>query len=124
MPGISSDFVLAEPLADEIGCSLHDVEKLLLPESLFPGYGRFDHVTHAVELVGLVKVCPPVGGILYDEVGVDISVGLLSLSDGIYNFFGFCLQLRVRSYRKRVSDCFQPLGDVAVLEDHSVEFSL
>ena len=81
-------------------------------------------MSHAVELVGFVKVGPFMIRILDDEVGVDVSVALLCLAYGLDDLLGFGLKRGIRSDRERISDCFQPLGHVAVLEHHPVELSL
>lgn len=52
----------------------------------------------------------------HDKVCIQIAVRLLNSSNQVDNFIRSCFQLRIRLHGQRVGDCFQPLGQITVLE--------
>ncbi len=124
--GDAVDFALlgADVGVDAGSDTLHYLQKAVLSCRLIIGNGRLHHMSGAVELVAFLEILPFVFRLLQDEVSVEISVRLLSLFNDGDDVVGPLLQLLIRMDDERVGNALKPLGDIAVLKDHAVEFPL
>ena len=106
-----------------VGVFAHDVQQRRLAGRLIIGDAGLDHMPGAVELVAFFQVLPFVFRLLDDEVGVQVAVRLLRAADQRDQLVRLPFQLCVRPQHQRIGRRFQPLGHVAVLEDHAVKFA-
>ena len=76
-----------------------------------------------VKLMAFLQILPFMIRLLNDEIGIQISILLLRLSDEIDHLIGPAHQFRIRPYREGIGHPLQPLGHIAVLKDKSVKLS-
>ena len=126
MPRIPVELPLlrADHRVDMIRHPLHDVQESPFPGGLMVGHRAFRQMPEGVQLVAVLQVGPALAGLLNGKPGVQVAVRLLGFSDDLNDLVDFPFQLRIRRDHQPVGRRLDPLAHVAVLEDHSVEFSL
>ena len=97
------------------------VQKFPFSGCLIIGYSTFHHMTQAVELVVIHKVCKAFFQTIQNIIGVQIPVRLLCRTDDINGLIRRCLQLLVRMPHERVGHSLQPLIGITVLKYHSLK---
>ena len=122
--GVAPGAFLHEMLVDAVRVPLHDPQKAVLPRGLVMGAGGLHQVPSAVELVGLLKVRPALVRLLHGKIGIQVAIRMLGLLQQADHFFQPGLQLRVLPLCQRVGRGLHPLGQIAVLEHHTIVLAL
>ena len=84
--------------------------------------GAFDKMPETVELVMVSEICEDLIGSVNDVVGIEISVGKLRITNDIDRTIRSFFQFRIGMNRETVRYCFDPLVEVTVLKNKTVEF--
>ena len=100
------------------------IQKSVLACCLVIGNARLHHVACTVQLMAFLHIGELLTGFLENEIGVEIAVLLLRPRDDGNDFIGALFELFVRTDGQRVCDTLQPLCDITVLKDHSIEGAL
>ena len=116
-------FIRSELLSDQIRQLRSDLQQSVLSGLAVVCSCRLHQMAGTVKLMAFLQILPFMIRLLNDEIGIQISILLLRLSDEIDHLIGPAHQFRIRPYREGIGHPLQPLGHIAVLKDKSVKLS-
>src|SRR5579864_7913599 len=121
--GSLNAFARAEDRDDVIGEFLRNIEQLVLPRGLIISDARLDQMPGAIQLVTVREAFPTLFRLDYGEVCIEVAIRLLRggylINDGIDALF----QLWVAFHGERISDAFDDLVHIGIVEEKTLVFA-
>ena len=101
-----------------------DVQKTTLSRHLIISHTGLDQMASAVQFMSFTQVGELDARMPDDKIGIQISIRLLGLLQKSDRRIGLLFQLLIRFPGQGIGHCLQPLGQIGILEDKTVEVSL
>lgn len=96
-------------------------QQLVFTGSLIICNGAFNKVPHAIQLVMVLQISEVPVHSTQDVERIEVPVGQLCGANHVYCCIRSSFQLRIRVVRQRITDSLDPLREIGVLKNKTVE---